>query len=288
MRKTSYFFSCLLVAFLCVVMFSTKAMANGQLSPKRLSSIGDSVTVGMNAELPLENPHASWANGYYGFWQWLFDLTNVNSHNQRISAEFGWWRRKNYMEAESGADSFDFISQAEQAVAHRATYVTVFLGNNDVCCDEGPLNPENFSANMYAGLSVLEEGLPLGATIYVVGLPDISQLWDAIETKEALGIVNCQTLWALNPLDLFPSNCRDLIYSDPGGMQSIIENYNGILQELVTAFNSAGSHYYFYTNTVFNNGILEEEVSDIDCYHPSAHGQSVLSEITWKDGPFSP
>ena len=128
MRNKSYFFGFLLFALLCVVIFSTPAMANGQLAPKRLSSIGDSITVGMNAELPLENHYASWANGYYGFWQWLFDLTNVNSHNQRITDNFGWWGRRNYMEAESGADSFDFIAQAEQAVAHRSHLCDRFIG----------------------------------------------------------------------------------------------------------------------------------------------------------------
>ena len=110
----------------------------------------------------------------------------------------------------------------------------------------------------------------------MVGLPDISQLWNAIETKEALGIVNCRVLWALNPLDLFPSDCRNLIAFNPGLMNSIIVGYNQKLQDLVAEFNLSGSHFYFYTNAVFNNGIIESEVSDIDCYHPSAHGQSVL------------
>jgi len=30
----------------------------------------------------------------------------------------------------------------------------------------------------------------------------------------------------------------------------------------------------------------EKQVSDIDCFHPSASGQKKLSRITWNDGPF--
>jgi hypothetical protein len=110
--------SCLiltLVTLLGTLIAGSAAFADndpGQLVPKRLSSIGDSITVAINAEMPLENNWASWVNGYHGFWQWLFGLTDVNSHNQRITETFGWSGRRNYMEAASGADSFDFGEQA--------------------------------------------------------------------------------------------------------------------------------------------------------------------------------
>jgi len=280
-------FICLSAVFLLIGFFNTKALAEEQLVPKRLSSIGDSITVGMNAELPLENHYASWANGYYGFWQWLFGLTNVNSHNQRITAEFGRRGRRNYMEAESGATSADFFEQSQRAVGHQAFYVTVLLGNNDVCSDDLPLHRVKFVKNMWAGLSVLETGLTPGATVYVVGIPDITELWDAIKDKKALGIINCQDIWALNPLDLFPSTCMDLLNEAPDVIQGYIIQYNTILKNLVDIFNADSPNYYFYTEAVFLNGVSENEVSDIDCYHPSAEGQAVLSDITWNapDGP---
>ena len=140
-----------------------------QLVPKRLSSVGDSITEAINAEeysiFNLINPNhwASWVNGYRGFWEWLLGRTNVNSHNQRISAAFGSWGRKNYMEAVSGADSFDIAPQMAQSVAHSAHYVTQFMGHNDVCQNSFAEIPSDaqFEANVRAGLDRRVIG-PLG------------------------------------------------------------------------------------------------------------------------------
>jgi lysophospholipase L1-like esterase len=288
MKKNILFFICLMIVPILVLSYGATTLAGDTLKPNRLASIGDSITVAMDAELPLENHYASWANGYYGFWQWLFGLTNVNSHNQRITAEFGSRGRKNYMFAESGAGSPDFTVQAQKACQKGATYVTVLLGNNDVCSDDLPMSTDDFETNMRAGLDVLEAGLPVGATVYVIGLPDISQLWDVIEFKKALGIVDCRTLWVLNPFDLFPSTCMGLLYNNPDGINYYITQYNIILAALVDEYNETGNKHYYYTDAVYVNGILEEEISDIDCYHPSAQGQKVLSEITWIPGPFHP
>ena len=66
-----------------------------QRVPKRLSSVGDSISEAINAEefnplvIVTPNPWASWVNGYSGFWEWLFGRTNVNSHNQRITSKYG-------------------------------------------------------------------------------------------------------------------------------------------------------------------------------------------------------
>ena len=96
---------------LAVFVCGTSAYAKDpRLVPNRLSSVGDSITEAINAEefsifrLQNPNPWASWANGYTGFWEWLLDRTDVNSHNQRISRNFGSGGRKNYQEARRGAE----------------------------------------------------------------------------------------------------------------------------------------------------------------------------------------
>jgi hypothetical protein len=30
-----------------------------------------------------------------------------------------------------------------------------------------------------------------------------------------------------------------------------------------------------------------DDVSHLDCFHPSAEGQAKLAEVTWNDGPFA-
>ena len=80
-----------------------------RLVPNRISGVGDSITEAINAEeynifrIINPNPWASYSNGYYGFWEWLLGRTNVYSHNQRISRNFGSRGRANFLDGVSGA-----------------------------------------------------------------------------------------------------------------------------------------------------------------------------------------
>jgi len=104
-----------------IAFFASAAAAQGkdaQLVPNRLASTGDSITEAINAEefnpFIIETPNhwASFVNGYHGFWEDFFGRTDVNSHNQRISAEFGTAGRTNFVNALSGANSTDLAGQA--------------------------------------------------------------------------------------------------------------------------------------------------------------------------------
>jgi lysophospholipase L1-like esterase len=269
----------------------TLALEPGQSSPKRLYSNGDSITRGFDADLPLDNLNASWVNGYYGFWQWLLGLPNVKSHNQRISANFGSSSRKNWIAAENGARVDDLVSQASSAAGKNVTYSTVMLGGNDVCRDsiaDLPTDAE-FEANVRSGLDTLLGNLPNGATVQVVAIPDVKRLYDIGVDKTALGIVDCQALWALTVLG-FPcgsmlspfNNEADRLY-----VQSRNVGYNQILESVASekAAQNPGK-FVSYTNTTFDEPFLEEDISNIDCFHPSWRGERKISDGTWDDGFF--
>jgi lysophospholipase L1-like esterase len=278
---------------LFVTTFATAQTKPTQLAPKRLSSTGDSITEAIDAELPLANHWASWVNGYHGFWEWLFGLTDVYSHNQRITKNFGSWGRKNYMEAKSGADMFDFPGQTVGSVNHQAQYVTVFMGHNDVCQNHPWEIPDDttFKAKFEAGLENLKNDLPAGATIYVIGIVDIYKLWKVAQDKKALGIVDCEVLWATTLLDLFPCGTMlNPLNSEDDRLATQARNiaFNNILETVTKKFSDSDPyHYYYYTNETFNYRFTENQVSDIDCFHPSARGQKDLSTLTWNFGPFS-
>ena len=281
---------------LCLVLMSSLAFAQGkarQLMPNRLSSTGDSITEAIDAELPAANHWASWVNGYHGFWEWLFGLTDVNSHNQRINRIPRITGRKNYMEAKSGADMFDFPGQAVKSVSHKASYVTVLMGQNDVCQDHPADIPSDavFEAKFRKGMVTLKKGLKAGATIYVVGIVDIYRLWQVAQDKKALGIVDCEVLSTATLLGLFP--CGTMLNplsseADRLATRTRIIGFNEILRRVTEEFNNSDpNHYYIYTDEVFKYKFGESDVSDIDCFHPSATGQRDLSEITWREGPFN-
>ena len=293
-RPIRFIIPALVAVFLALGVPQAAADTKAQpLCPKRLSSTGDSMTEAIDAELPAANHWASWVNGYHGFWEWLLGLTNVNSHNQRINKLFGSSGRANYMEAKSGADMFDFPGQAAAAAGRRAHYVTVLMGHNDVCQDRFADIPSEaeFESNFRAGLDKLKAGLPAGATVYVVGIVDIYRLWQVARDKKALGIVDCEVLWATTLLKLFPCGTmlNPLIGDDDRQYtRSRIIAFNNILNSVAEEYNRTDpNHYYVYTDAAFNFVFGEEHVSDIDCFHPSAYGQWTLSKETWNPGLFT-
>ena len=293
-------FQCtLLVTLVAGLLAAQTAMAAPRLAPNRLSSIGDSISEAINAEWfnPFEivtrNHWASWVNGFHGFWEGLLGKTNVKSFNQRISSNFGNSGRANFMESLSGADSYDLVQQASQAVSHGASFVTMFMGHNDVCQSSFADIPTDgeFEANWRASLDILRTGLPAGATVDVAGLVDIYQLYQLGHEKQALGIVDCSTIWLATLFEIYPcSTMLSPLNSEADRQYTRSRNvaFNQILQNLVAEYGQNDpNHYYHYTDAPFEYDFAPSQVSNFDCFHPSATGQRDLSRLLWDNGPFS-
>jgi len=269
-----------------------------QLVPNRLASTGDSITEAINAEefnpFIIETPNhwASFVNGYHGFWEDFFGRTDVNSHNQRITDEFGSEGRVNYLNALSGANSTDLGAQAAATVAQQATYVTLFMGHNDVCDDTfaGIPTDAEFEANVRLALDQYQLDLPDGATIYLIGIVDIYSLWQLGDELDALGIIPCPLLWATTLFELFP--CGTMLSPANSEADRLFTRgrniaFNQILENLAVEYQTGDPHhYYVYSDSIFQTEFVSSQVSDFDCFHPSAEGQRDLAAATWADGPF--
>jgi lysophospholipase L1-like esterase len=261
----------------------------GQATPKRLYSNGDSITRAFDADFPADNLNVSWVNGYFGFWEQLFGLPNVKAHNQRITANFGSSGRANFIAAVNGARVDDLASQAAGAAGKNISYATVALGGNDVCRDtiaDLPSDAE-FEANVRAGLATLLANLPSNATVQVVSIPNIKRLYDIGQDKEALGIVDCEVLWAGTVLGfpcgsmLSPFNSEaDRLY-----VQSRNVGYNTILRNVTQELDAANPEFLFFADA-FSFNFVQNEISNLDCFHPSWRGQRTLSREIWNNGPF--
>jgi lysophospholipase L1-like esterase len=265
------------------------ALLPGQATPKRLYSNGDSITRAFDANLPADNLNNSWVNGYFGFWEQLFGLPNVRAHNQRISANFGSSGRANFIAAVNGARMDDLATQAAGVAGRTITYATVMLGGNDVCRDtiaDLPTNAE-FEANLRAGMATLLAGTASNATVQVVNIPNIKRLYDIGRDKIALGIVDCQVLWAGTVLG-FP--CGSMLSpfnseADRLFVQSRNQAYNSIIASVVAELDAANSEFVFNANS-YGFNFVENEISNLDCFHPSWRGQRTLSREVWNQGPF--
>jgi lysophospholipase L1-like esterase len=285
----------LLLILSLALIFSLTATAyakDPQLVPRRLASTGDSISAGIDVEYYGQNANASWVNGYYGFWEWLFGYTNVKSHNQRITANWGSSGRANYMDAVSGADMFDFPTQSAQAAGQSSYYVTVFMGHNDVCQNTFAEIPSDavFEAQFRAGMENLKNGLPNGSSVYVLAIVDIKNLYEVAKDKYALGIVDCEVLWATSLIGLFPCGTMlNPLNSEADRLYTRGRNiaFNNILERVTAEYNTNDlHHYYYFTNLPFVYPFTEGDVSNLDCFHPSGQGQKNLSRESWNVGPF--
>lgn len=275
---------------LCLVLASvaggTQELAPGQQPPTILYSIGDSLTRGVNANLPGDNFSLSWANGFHGTLQEVFGLPDVYSHNQRLNDWLGKKGRRNWTIARNGARVDDLAEQAAWVPRVAANYVTVFIGGNDVCRDDPATLPTDaeFEAHVRAGLASVVDGLPQGGTALVVSIPNVKALYDVGKTKSFLGITSCETLWDLTGF------CEamlddDRTEADRAYVEMRNTGYNRILQ-LVTEELAAANPGKFvrFSNAGYELPHAEDHISDVDCFHLGWRGQRTLSDSSWPFG----
>lgn len=268
-----------------------RALEPGQSAPKKLVSLGDSITRAFDATLPADNLSQSWVNGTHGFFEQLFGLPDVKSHNQRISANFGSSGRRNVVVAKNGAKVKGLQEQAAATAGKGYTYATVLMGGNDVCRDtiaELPTDYE-FTVDAAIGLVELFRGLPDGATVQVAAIPDVKQLYEIGIDKTALGIIDCEQLWSLTAQG-FPCGSMlspDNTEADREYVRSRNVRYNQILGFLTAIGARKFTNLNIsWTDRTFTYPFTADDVSNIDCYHPSSRGQRGIARETWNDGPF--
>lgn len=262
-----------------------------RLQPKRLYSIGDSITRAFDAYLPGDDLPLSWVNGSYGFWQQFLGAPDVNAHNQRITALYGSSGRTNVIGAANGARWDDALGQSQNGIGGAPTYVTVMLGGNDVCRDSILDLPagEEIQAEVIATLDYLDQNLPAGASVVVVGIPDIKRLYDvAISGEGGFGLIDCSAIWQTTALGfpcgsmLSPDNTEaDRLY-----VQQQNALYNGLIELEVRNKQRRSTRVHYTFLPAATTAFTADDISTIDCFHPSGQGEALLSQMTWAAGPF--
>jgi lysophospholipase L1-like esterase len=263
-----------------------------RLDPIRLYSIGDSITTAFDAWAPGDNPAVSWVNGFHGFIEDLLGVPDILSHNQRITDAHGSSGRRNVSAAAHGARWDDALGQANGVASEAPGYVTVMLGGNDVCRDTIADLPEvsEIEGHVRATLDFLDLSLPAGASVVVVGIPDIKRLYDvALTEKGALGI-DCEDIWETTVLG-FP--CGSMLSPDNSESDRLFVQqrnfaYNDATRAAVQAKHNVSRRAYYHFIDVENVPFTGDDISSIDCFHPSDEGQERLSEFVWNAGPFGP
>lgn len=261
-----------------------------RLAPLRLYAIGDSISTAFDAWLPADNPALSWVNGYHGSFEELFGIPDIQSHNQRITAAYGSGGRKNVSRAENGARWEDALDQAQDVAAKAPTYVTILLGGNDVCRDSIEDLPPvaEIQGHVVATLDFLDLALPTGATVLVAGIPDLKRLYEVARDEKSLLGIDCEEIWA-TPVLGFPCGSMlspDNSESDRLFVQSLNFAYNDAIRAAVVARNANSRRAYYRFVDLESVPFGGDDISSIDCFHPSDEGEALLSEVIWSAGPF--
>lgn len=234
------------------------------LHPPSVAALGDSITRGFNACLPLSDcPEVSWATG---------SRTQVGSLSSRLtSATPG---TLNWNLAKSGARVADLMGQARAAAAHRPAMITVLIGANDACAaTTGAMTPvAAFRTAFDNALAYLHRALP-DTQILVASIPDLQRLWSVGRTN-VLG----KQIWKLG---LCPSMLRDADAQDSAAQARRTE-----VRDRVIAYNTAmGQDCARYARCRYDGGAVfaykfgSDELSSWDWFHPNQKGEEELARI---------
>lgn len=260
--------SVLLVALLLV---GPAALASHVPLPDVMAALGDSITMATNTSGAKfgDHPENSWSTGYSS-------TDGVKSHYERLLALNGKMRNNNYNDAKSGAKMADLAGQADQAVGQGAQYVTVLMGANDVCASSpDTMTPvDTYRAQFRAAADKLASGLPTGAEVYVVTIPDIYQLWYIL--KDDSKARNVWKTFKICQSMLSESNTEE----DRQFVRQRNIDFNAVLEQ-----ESASYGFRFDGGAVFDTTFVKSDVSSLDYFHPSLKGQAKLADVTWSVGP---
>lgn len=236
--------------------------------PDSMAALGDSTTQASNdCCSPGNHPEDSWSTGNSA-------AHRIDSHYLRIVSANRKMRGHEHNDAVPGSKVADTNSQAEQAVAQRAEYVSILIGSGDLCTPtiSGMTPTAIFRQEFETTMTTLEQGMPMGAHIYISSILNIYTLWQILHTDPTAednwnDEGTCQSM--LNPSNTEAQRQQVLLHeeADNSVLQSVCQRYSNCLWDNLAAFNYP---------------VLPNEVSLLDYFHPSAGGQATLADVSWK------
>ena len=252
----------------CALAFaaSTLVASASFAAPYIVGALGDSMTRGFDSGAVLDQPEHSWSTGYDGI---------VRSHSARLTQMFG--DVISYNVAVSGAKSWALPYQTVALLARaRPDYVTILIGANDLCAwpDDDTTGRGKLENGVRRSVEMLVAANP-AVKILVVPVPDMLQL------REVGAANGCQLRW--NITRFCPRLLgRSVTTQDLGSFASRLSDANESLADVAAAFPANVRFAADVARSVFSF----DDVSKIDCFHPSVTGQDYLAEVTWRAGWF--
>ncbi len=294
--------------------------------PSRIVAAGDSITQGFAADCTCnagilglicllcpaggDQPEHSWFDGN-GLGSSFYDLyggTSSGIVSSRVSVSGA--------EMSSGADRFAIQVDDILGLSPIPDLVVVELGGNDVCnrgcvdpgsCADPLYDDATWTAAVQTGLDKLvgfghPTSLPPGATVYLLGVPRVQDLYAAGVAKQSgTSSIDCDAF--RDSFDVCEIATLDAVMNGEDlptrleGIAARIARYNEILRDLALAYTSNANGrnpggieiVADYANEILpsigTTAFGANEINGGDCFHPSVFGQSLLSSGAWNSNP---
>jgi lysophospholipase L1-like esterase len=256
----------LAMAICCLATAASAAM--GVVYPNSIAATGDSITRAFNTcGFPFTDcVQNSWATG---------TEAAVNSFYLRIRALNAGITGNLFNDARSGARMSNLPEQVRRSIEHRAEFVVIEMGANDVCTSEETTmtSVASFTSNFERSIRELRERLP-AARVAVGSIPSIYTLWEILHTNRSA----TETWRSLSICQSMLRNATSTSREDEERRRRVREReveFNRALETVCATY----ANCQWDRNTGYNYRFRPEEVGTNDYFHPSQRGQHTIAEI---------
>jgi lysophospholipase L1-like esterase len=216
----------------------------------KMAAIGNSVSQGTNAAGVGVYPEYSWSTG-----------TKIESHRVLLEK-----MRNVKVIAKNvsivGANSSILHLELNNLGKFKPDYATIEIGANDVCWNM----TKYYIKNIKKAIEWLIERNP-NIEIIVIPIPKITSMPKAVNSTQ------CKAVWNIACPYLLGSNLTE---SQRKARQTAIDELNYKLAEMVEDFPQVSIR-----PEVAYQDIQAEDISGVDCFHPSIEGQKKLAWLTY-------
>jgi lysophospholipase L1-like esterase len=256
----------LALALILAGLVARPAWADPPPLPASMAAMGDSITRAYDVCCYYgDHPGQSWSTGYTSY-------DGIASHYERIKRVKPAIVGHVYNDAVSGAKMSAANTQAGNAVAQGARYVTIELGANDLCTSSPSTmtSTDTFRSQFQTTMATLDQGLP-EAHIFVASIPNIYQLWQVLHGNSL-----ARRVWAAAKI------CQSMLGATrtEAERQEVVTRekaFNQILADTCAKYGRCR----WDGGAVYGYQFSASRVSVLDYFHPSLSGQAALASVTW-------
>ena len=300
------------LGFFCVT--GASAQIEEAPIPNSMAALGDSMTAGALAGFSRQNANLPWLQSMLVIKGLMFGITGktryferrdlswatgsnpgtvTKSHARRIASLPRAEKLKVYNAAVSGTsiedvlldqvpDMFEWSFKKLNKPA--PDYVTVLIGANDACAKRAS-EMTTVSSYHLKMESIVHQVLVRSPTsrILLANLPNIEKLRTVAKDAKLIGwgpLKKCKDLWKLTKM------CPTLtLIDDPTEREIVSQRIKDYNQVMVDVANRAREEYgdrIRVSNKIYNTAFTADHLA-VDCFHPNATGQDLMSRVTWDD-----